>query len=566
STQANPVLTFTPQTPRANTVITNFNVQLVVRDSKGLATSSQVFKVSLTAANRPPVVVATSTSLTGASPLSVTFTGSGSSDPDGDALTYEWRDADNFSTLSTQANPVLTFTPQTPRANTVITNFNVQLVVRDSKGLATSSQVFKVSLTTTPPTGVTAVDPSKCYRLVSRVSGKVMGVEGNSLTDGAQVRQRSDANQLAQRWRFESVGDGYYKIGAVHSNKALDVIWGSQDNGIGLQQWTFNGNWSYNQHFALQRNANGFFQITARHSGKALDVQNGNTDEGGLIVQYTPNGAVSQQWTLEESACTTGSSSTTTTPPVSSTGIDVAKCYRIQSRSSGLVLNVPSGLGNDGIYLRQNTNADKLWQKWRFTVVDGDYYRISVQHNQKSIQVANSSMADNAPLEQWTYWGGSHQQWKAQRTADGFYTLTNRNSGKAITVQNASTAEGGDITQQTLGTGAHQQWRLTETACPTGGRMAAAEPTAVFSLWPNPARDHVLVDLSLATGQPVGLTMTDLQGRSRQQTYLEAAPAEPYRLDLGSLPDGLYLLRVAPGQSTAGSVINPTTLRVLIQR
>ncbi|MEZ0610020.1 PKD domain-containing protein, partial [Fibrella sp. WM1] len=112
-----------------------------------LPTGSGKVSTSNLAANLPPVVVATSTSLTGASPLSVTFTGSGSSDPDGDALTYEWRDADNFSTLSTQANPVLTFTPQTPRANTVITNFNVQLVVRDSKGLATSSQVFKVSLT-----------------------------------------------------------------------------------------------------------------------------------------------------------------------------------------------------------------------------------------------------------------------------------------------------------------------------------------------------------------------------------------------------------------------------------
>lgn len=243
--------------------------------------------------------------------------------------------------------------------------------------------------------------------------------------------------------------------------------------------------------------------------------------------------------------------------------IDPAKCYRIQSRSSGLTLNLSAALWDDGPTLQQATNTDQLWQKWRFAPADGSYYSIAVLHNGKGIQVDNGSVADNALLQQWTYWGGNHQQWTVGRNAENFYVITNRNSGKAMTVRNASTAQGAVITQQTLGTGQHQQWSLFETSCSAQPRIATEPPTengptGVFSLRPNPAQDHVFVDLSAVSGQPVGLTLTDMLGRSLRQTQLEAAPALPYRFDIGVLPSGLYLLRIAPNEQS------PSTLRVLI--
>ncbi|GAB3992761.1 hypothetical protein GCM10028807_26340 [Spirosoma daeguense] len=510
--------------------------------------------------NRPPVVVATSTSLTGTSPLSVTFTGDKSSDPDGDQLFYEWAFSDG--TYLNVANPVKVFTTQTGQHGSgTINNFTAQLTVTDIKGQRSTSQVFNISLNAATGS-VSSVEPDKCYRVVSRVSGKVLGVEGSSLEDGALVRQRSDVNLQSQRWRFEVTDNGYYKIGAVHSNKVIDVLWGSQENGAAIQQWTFNGNWSYNQHFALQRNASGYFQIAARHSGKVLEVQNGNSDEGGQIVQNAPDGGVNQQWLIEERACTTSPPSSTTTapPPTSVVTIDPAKCYRIQSRSSGLVLNVPNGSYDDGANLRQNANTDQAWQKWRLIPTDGGYYKMVILHNQKGVQVPSFSTTDDVLLEQWTYWGGSHQQWALQRNADGFYTFSNHNSNKAVTVRNASTAEGAAITQQTLGTGLNQQWSVSETTCPAGARSGVEELSATFSMWPNPARDRVLIDLRPALGKPVDLQLNDLFGRSIQQTHLENAPTEPYSFGIGQQPNGLYLLQIKPaGQSS-------TTLRLLIQR
>jgi hypothetical protein len=283
-------------------------------------------------------------------------------------------------------------------------------------------------------------------------------------------------------------------------------------------------------------------------------VQNSNQSEGGMVVQFAPNGGIAQQWRIEERTCATG---TTPLTPV----LEQTKCYRIQARHSGLVLNVPSGLPDDGVTLRQNTNTDRTWQKWQFTPVSGGYYRLSVLHTGKGIEVPNASVSNGTPIHQWTYWGGKHQQWTVQRDADGFYTFTNRNSGKVIEVQEGSTDEGGKIIQQDGNNNPHQQWSLTETTCPSAaGRIgAASEPGTGFSLSPNPAQNHVLLDLNAAIGQPVALDLTDLTGRTLRQVRLEAAPAQ-YSLDINELTEGLYLIQVTPtGQP-------PTTLRLLIRR
>lgn len=568
-TTANPVHVYTVKPAKGGIgQVLYYTTKLTVIDSKGVRSNTQTFNISLapptsTTANRPPVAVATSTSLTGTSPLSVTFTAEKSYDPDNDPVTYEWDFGDD-SVFGTTANPVHVYTVKPAKSGIgQVLYYTTKLTVIDSKGARSNTQTFNISLSPPPPTPVTTFDPAKCYQIVSLASNKVLSVENSSVADGAPIRQRTDANLLSQRWQFQSVGDGYYKILGVQSGKAIDVQWWGDANDVPIQLYTSGDAWRYNQHFVISANNNGTYQLTARHSGKALTVQNGNNDEGGMVVQYTPNNLSIQQWGIVERGCTTAPPSSTTTAPTTPTAsIDPAKCYRIQSRSSGLVLSVPNGQIQDGVGLKQLANADQLWQKWRLTAVDGSsYYTLIAQHSKRGIQITNSATADNAPVDQWTYWGGAHQQWAVQRNTDGFYVISNRNSGKAVTIRNASTSSGADIVQQTLTLGqSHQQWSLIETTCPAGGRIGIDETSASVSLSPNPARDHVLIDLSSVAGQPVSLVLNDLMGRPMQQTRLDTAPVEPYRFTLGQLSDGLYLMQIAPaGQS-------PTTLRLVIQR
>ena len=68
-------------------------------------------RIQFVSANQPPVAVATANPTSGAAPLTVNFDGSGSSDPDGDPITYAWDlDGDGLYDDSTAAQPTFTYT------------------------------------------------------------------------------------------------------------------------------------------------------------------------------------------------------------------------------------------------------------------------------------------------------------------------------------------------------------------------------------------------------------------------------------------------------------------------
>jgi PKD repeat protein len=63
--------------------------------------------------NQPPTAVASATPTSGSAPLTVNFNGSGSSDPNGDVLTYAWDlDGDGAFDDSTASQPTYTYTQQ----------------------------------------------------------------------------------------------------------------------------------------------------------------------------------------------------------------------------------------------------------------------------------------------------------------------------------------------------------------------------------------------------------------------------------------------------------------------
>jgi PKD repeat protein/glucose/arabinose dehydrogenase len=96
------------------------------------------------AVDLPPVAVALQDVQYGPGPLTVQFTGSGSSDPDGGALTYHWNFGDGAT--STDADPQHTFTapPGVP------TSFTVTLTVTDAANQSTTALLL-VSVNNTPP-------------------------------------------------------------------------------------------------------------------------------------------------------------------------------------------------------------------------------------------------------------------------------------------------------------------------------------------------------------------------------------------------------------------------------
>ncbi|GIH62676.1 carbohydrate-binding protein [Microbispora siamensis] len=96
-------------------------------------------------ANRNPIAKASADKTSGPTPLAVTFSAAGSSDPEGGALTYSWNFGDGGT--STAANPSHTYTAKG--------TFTATLTVRDPQGLTGTASVLITAGNTAPSVTLT---------------------------------------------------------------------------------------------------------------------------------------------------------------------------------------------------------------------------------------------------------------------------------------------------------------------------------------------------------------------------------------------------------------------------
>jgi glucose/arabinose dehydrogenase len=126
----------------------------------------QIRRIQYVAANNPPQAVATANPTSGPAPLTVQFTGSGSSDPDGDPITYSWDlNGDGTYGDSTAANPSFTYTT----AGT----FQVRLRVTDSHGGSSVSTPITITVgggNTAPTPVIDTPSPSLTWAVGDTIS------------------------------------------------------------------------------------------------------------------------------------------------------------------------------------------------------------------------------------------------------------------------------------------------------------------------------------------------------------------------------------------------------------
>lgn len=127
-------------------------------------------------------------------------------------------------------------------------------------------------------------------------SGKALDVNWGSKDDGANVLQYTYHGYTNQKWYLERQGDGSYVIKCANSNKVLDVAWGSRDDGANVQQCSYNGNSC--QKWELRRVGNSY-AIINKNSGKALDVSGRSTADNANVLQWRYTGANNQLWNIE---------------------------------------------------------------------------------------------------------------------------------------------------------------------------------------------------------------------------------------------------------------------------
>lgn len=149
--------------------------------------TGQIRKVSpIGYTNLPPVAVATQDVLYGPGPLTVQFTGSGSTDPENGPLTYQWNFGDGGT--STAANPTHVFTA--PAGQPVA--YTVTLTVRDDQNQPNIASLI-VNVNNTPPTVViTSFPDGQLYPV---------GVDTTIALHASVSDAESPAGQLTYAWQ-----------------------------------------------------------------------------------------------------------------------------------------------------------------------------------------------------------------------------------------------------------------------------------------------------------------------------------------------------------------------------
>jgi hypothetical protein len=134
------------------------------------------------------------------------------------------------------------------------------------------------------------------YKIVNRLTGKVLGIESGSTADGAVVEQWSDGGWTSQHWQFISQGGGFYQVKNRATGKVFDIPTSSRTDGTVVKQYGWNG--GRNQQWHVFPIGGGYHKIRNLNSMKALDIVNTSTANGADAMQATYDGETIQHWSF----------------------------------------------------------------------------------------------------------------------------------------------------------------------------------------------------------------------------------------------------------------------------
>ncbi|MES2730903.1 MAG: RICIN domain-containing protein [Bacteroidota bacterium] len=235
------------------------------------------------------------------------------------------------------------------------------------------------------------------------------------------------------------------------------------------------------------------------------------------------------------------------------------RIYRVVSKYSGKVMHVPS---NDNT-VHQWERTCGLNQQWKIEEVEPGYYKLTVQHSGKVLEVENASLKDNAVLRQGTWSNGNHQKFAITEIGNGNFKITAKHSGKALEVNGNNVHNQAAIKQKTYTGAAHQQWRFDWIPTSPSARVESEatdddeKVSNSLTVYPNPAAHSVQLDwIGLGEGA-LTLTVLNLQGIVVYEKII--ANQGEFLLSTTTLSNGLYTVRLRNNQSVA-------TQKLLINR
>lgn len=302
----------------------------------------------------------------------------------------------------------------------------------------TASQLFVVSSSDVNiATGVSMIITSVANKKL------VTDVTSASTANGARVQLYSSNNTNAQKYRFESIGNGTYKIVNINSGKVLDVSSGSTANGAALQQYTSNN--TVAQQWTVRNYGSGKVALVSVNANKAVDIPGGNAVQQAQLQLYSPNGTVAQQWLVAKAPLTLRERLNETAAKHRQDLPDGTYTFGSKLNTS-MKMDVSgasrSNYGNVQIWAGNGTNA----QKWKVTHDSNGYVTLTSVNSGKVLDVNGGVSANGTNVQQYDSNGTYAQKWIAVKNSDGSYTFQSALAeNKVLDVSGASTSNGANV-------------------------------------------------------------------------------------------------------------------------
>lgn len=151
--------------------------------------------------------------------------------------------------------------------------------------------------TNNAPATNSSFDSSKTYRIISKMSGKALDISWGSSENGANILQYTYYGYPNQKWFLTKEANGSYVIKSAATGKVVDVEAKSKSNGGNVLQWQYNG--GANQQWYIESVGNGYYKIINVNSGKALDVSDHSMADNANVLQWEYKGDDNQLWKIE---------------------------------------------------------------------------------------------------------------------------------------------------------------------------------------------------------------------------------------------------------------------------
>lgn len=262
---------------------------------------------------------------------------------------------------------------------------------------------------------------------------KVVSVEKNYNVNCANVELGKNNGLRRQQFDIKYLGEGYYKIESVASQKVLDVYAAGKKNGTNVDQYTWNE--SDAQKWIIKKDEKSeYYSIVSKCNELYLDIYAGLTTEGNNIQVYKGNGSASQLFAFKK---------VEQENPVKSIENGI---YNIQTAiDTNRYIDVTDGSFEDfgNIQIWSKSNGQR--QQFEVEYLENGYYKIQAVHSNKALDVYAAENRNGANVDQYTWNGSDAQKWIIKDVGEGYYSIISKCNDLYLDVYNGINKNGTNI-------------------------------------------------------------------------------------------------------------------------